>query len=433
MVSAAFPPTGGPGVQRSLKFAKYLPQFGWLPTVWAAETLAGLPSDPTLLDDLPPEITVHRWNRIGPAQKLRRALPRRFAVAKAIDWRLEKWIARNAWPDTCSVWARTGEAAARRVIERERIDLIYSTFSPPSNHQLALQLKRQTGLPWVADFRDLWTDDHHYRPPSQQSRKADARLQEEILNEADAVIAVTPRQTEILANHVPALRHKFSTITNGFDPDDFREDLPANTRDQPPFVLAYVGRMDRRGPEDVWLAALKNLAERLGPARDSFLLRIVGHADRGTLAAIREAGVPHTFTGYVAHAEAVREMRSADALLLLPFDGPNAGSVIRAKLFEYLAAQRPIVAVGPRDGETAKIVRCCGAGVTVSPDAKAIGSALYELVERRRAGEPLRGCPPEQLEPFSRVTLTERLASVFNGLVAGAPSPACSVGPPWPT
>ncbi len=428
MIAAAFPPMGGSGVQRTVKFAKYLPRNGWLPTVWAAEPPDDAPLDPTLLDDLPDEVVVHRRPADGLVRSARRVV-RRMARAQgitarlgaAVDWRLARWESQRPLPDSLIPWARNSVTPLARIIERERIDALYSTFSPASNHWLALRLKRLTGLPWVADFRDLWTDDYRYVEPSAGRRRAHRTLEQEVLQEADAVIGVTPRQTKVLAAHLPQEADKFVTITNGFDPDDYESDVPAGEKTQRDrFVLAHVGRFDRWRTGEAWFAGLRRLADTLGDKRERFLLRIVGHAAGDTLARLSAAGIPFEFTGYVSHRDAVHEMRRADALLLNVPDGPNAKTVLPAKVFEYLAARRPIVLVGPVGGACEPLLRRHRAGWCVGFDSLRIANVLETVFCKWRRGR-LTGIelPPETLEPYSRATLTARLAGVLDAVTTG--------------
>lgn len=455
MISSVFPPTGGSGVQRTVKFAKYLSRFGWRPIVWAADAIDELPRDETLLADLPEDVSVHRQPLNGVYHTTRKALARlrncnglTGKLGEAMNWRLEARLARIGSPDRFINWAKAGVDPLCRLIESEGIDAIYSTFSPASNHWLGLALKQRTQLPWIADFRDLWTDEHRYVEPvghtSAQSRRSiDEALQQTILETADAVIGVSPSQTAILSRYVPLERHKFVTITNGFDPHDFpafnseppafatiRPDAkPATTSHVPPttrrtsrrgvFVLSHVGRFDQWRTPSSWFAGLERFVRYVGDpsTRRDFQFRVVGHANETTRRRLQDTGARCVFTGYVSHVQAVAEMCSADALLLSVPDGRNAESVIPAKLFEYLASGRPVLVVGPRGGECETIVRDAQAGLTACLDEQAIAGALCELYDAWRLDEPLLGCPFETLEPFSRVELTKRLASLLDGLV----------------
>lgn len=430
MIAYAFPPTGGPGVQRSAKFAKFLPRFGWRPTVWTVEEAQGLPRDASLCEELPPEVTICPRAPGGGVLAMRRTL-RGFVnaragegltgvasrFAKAVDWRLESWIASTSLPDDCIGWARKSLGPLLHRLEVEPIDVIYSTFSPASNHWLGLELKRRTGLPWVADFRDLWTDDCRYREPSPSRRASHRRLEQEILEAADVVIGVTPRQSKILSDHVPQFREKFVTITNGFDPDDFTAYEPPHARRREEFVLSYVGRFDLSQTSDEWFAALRSFIAGLGERSSKFILRVVGHVNRTAQARLAATGARCEFVDYVPHREAIEAMRDADALLLSAPTGPNGDSVIRAKVFEYLASRRPILAVGAKGGECERIVRACEAGVCATFDVRSIQRALKKLWEAWEADKPIAGARPERLQAYDRQELTRQLAEAFDDLV----------------
>ena len=434
MIAYAFPPTGGPGVQRSAKFAKFLPRFGWLPTVWTVEEAEGLPRDASLCEELPPEVTVCPQAPGGGVLAMRRTL-RGFVnaragegmtgiasrFAKAVDWRLESWIASTALPDDCIGWARKSLGPLLHRLEVEPIDVIYSTFSPASNHWLGLELKRRTGLPWVADFRDLWTDDCRYREPSPSRQAAHRRLEQEILEAADVVIGVTPRQSKILSGHVPQSREKFLTITNGFDPEDFTAYEPPHARRhagrREEFVLSYVGRFDLSQTSDEWFAALRSFVVGLGEKGSKFIFRVVGHVNRTAQTRLLATGARCEFVDYVPHREAIEAMRDADALLLSAPIGSNGDSVIRAKVFEYLASRRPILAVGAKGGECERIVRSCDAGVCATFDVRSIQRALKKLWEGWEAGEPIAGAKAERLRAYDRQELTRQLAEAFDDLV----------------
>jgi len=434
MIAYALPPTGGPGVQRSAKFAKYLPQFGWLPTVWTVDEADGLPRDETLCDDLPAEVTVCPKGIGSGVVAVRRSL-RGFAnartgeglsgiasrFAKAVNWRVDQWVGATLFPDDCIGWARRSVGPLVRLLSGESFDVLYSTLSPASNHWLALELKRRTRLPWVADFRDLWTDDCRYRETSPQRRAAHRQLEQNILEQADVVVGVTPRQTEILSAHVPGQQSKFVTITNGFDPHDFVDmDAPSlPLRDE--FVLSFVGRFALSQTSAEWFAALRSFIDGLGGQAPRFLLRVVGSMNKTAQAKLRATGARCEFVDYVPHRDAIRAMCASDALLLHAPTGPNGDSVICAKLFEYLAARRPILLVGPRGGECERIVRACGAGQTVTFSERAIRAALRRLFEAWKQGDPMPGARRDRLQVYSRVELTQQLVGVFDQLAPRAP------------
>jgi len=435
MIACAFPPTGGPGVQRSLKFVKYLPTCGWMPTVWASEPLPGLPEDASLLSDIPSEVIVHRARQDRAAQWT--ALIDRLSDAKAFSGvsMLDRGVAwvrayrtRRLFPDDQTGWARRSLVPLTRLMRDAPIDLIYSTFSPASNHWLALQLKRRTGLPWVADFRDLWTDDYRYEEPSARRRVAHRSLENELLETADAVISVSDRQTELLARRISRSAAKFYTITNGFDPDDIPPDKdrepghkPRVFDDSEPdaacFTIAHVGRLDRRRTPNAFFQGLVRFVRAHESEPGRMVFESVGHVSDTVVDRLRATGLSVRRVGAVSHGDAIARMQRADLLLLPVPQGPNADSVIPAKLFEYLATGRPILVIGPNGGEAARMVTRCRAGRAVGFDGASFARALSGFRDAWAAGRAPVGCAPDRLEPFNRIRLTQQLARVFDGLI----------------
>ncbi|MBU0718428.1 MAG: glycosyltransferase, partial [Planctomycetes bacterium] len=194
----------------------------------------------------------------------------------------------------------------------------------------------------------------------------------------------------------------------------------ADTMDK--FVLAHVGRFDRWRTPDVWFAGLQRFVERLGFDRQRFELRIVGHIDVQTRAKIEAARVNYTCAGHVPHEQAIVEMMSADALLLNVPDGPNADSVIPAKLFEYLAAGRPVLVIGPRNGQAEQIVQSCDTGVTANFHPELIAAALGRLFSAWHLKRPLVGCERSCLIPYDRIRLTGKLAAILDRAINNAGS-----------
>ncbi len=228
MIGHAAPPQDSAEVERSAKFVNGLRYFGWLPTVWTSNEVDSLPLDPTLCDRQPPGAAVCPRNTGSGILAMRRSL-RGFVnaragegltavasrFAKAGELRLEAWQSATSLPDDYIPWARRTINLLMRQIRSEHFNAIYSTSSAASNHWLALELKRRTNLPWVADFRDLWNDDCRYRDPSPQRLAAHPQLEQEILESADVVIAVSERQRRILADQIPTKYDSIIAIKNG--------------------------------------------------------------------------------------------------------------------------------------------------------------------------------------------------------------------------
>jgi len=403
-------------VQRTARFAKYLSRLGWRVHVWTTRGTPGLPVDESLLADVPPEVTVHRRDSFDVYSTLR-------SVRPGVGWRLAaplRHILARSVPDERLWWALGSLRPLRRLVRSAGIDVIYSTFSPPSNHLLAWWMKRRTGVPWVADFRDLWTDDCTYRGRGIR-RWMDRALETRFLRDADAVVAASESQRRILARRSSQRTARFHTITNGFDPDDFAS--PPPERERGTFVLTYVGALSSTRVDDTLIDGVADFARAVGDeqcAASPFRFDVVGVTSAALRERFQARGVPLSWSGYVEHAEAVRRMRAADVLLLPTAMGRNGDTLIPGKLFEYLASGRPILAVGDPEGEACRLVRRLGGGVTCERSAGAIRAALSELY-RRRAGEgaaspSVRAGAARDLTEFSRAKLAEQLSDVLRGV-----------------
>ncbi len=439
MICAAFPPTGGAGVQRSAKFAKYLPHFGWKPIVWTCGPVTDLPRDDSLLRDLPEGLDV-RPHSFGDAsgwatgitwlvEATLHFLGLNGDFRRGVQWRVDRAaraVVSLLIPDPQVFWALSSLHELRRVIARENVDVIYSTFSPASNHLLGWLLKRVTHRPWVSDYRDLWTEDcwYPFAAGPLWRRAADRFLERRFLEDADAVIGVSEPQTRILSARVPGGERKFRTIPNGFDTDDFeRERIYRDTRAEDgtavetrKFVMAHVGRFTRERVRPEMIEGIRRFVRALHDDRDQFELRIVGWVSPGLRRELEDAGVPHVARGYVSHHEAIAEMVRADALLLQYPDELNADTAISGKLFEYFAANRPVLMIGPQSSVTQQLVQSLNAGTGADPDANSVCAALSELWRQWQAGALRSHCDPRRLHRYTRRNLAGELATLLDAV-----------------
>jgi glycosyltransferase involved in cell wall biosynthesis len=281
-----------------------------------------------------------------------------------------------------------------------------------------------TGRPWVADFRDLWTDNYTYSRNGPVRRAIDRWIEQAILTTADAVSAVTPEQTRILSEHVPAQAGKFTCVTNGVDLEDFEwiDRRRARAKCHGPadwFVLTFVGRLRSTVVSDGLIRGIGRFVRQLPSQDERFELRVVGDVSDDLRARFADSGVAIRATGYVQHDRAIEEMVSADALLLLAPHGPNAHTGLTAKVFEYLAAARPILFVGPGQSEACQLVERCSAGVRAEGDAAAVQAALTELWRRWKSGTLPPACASDWLGQFTREHLARRLAGVLDRVHRG--------------
>lgn len=438
-VAYYFPPRCGSGVQRSAKFAKYLPHYHYEPIVLTT-ALSDIPParDDGLLRELP-DVSIYR-------ARSHEGLIRRLSAAGAGP--LVSSILR---PDAQVLWRRHALALARKIAARHAIDLIYTSVQPWSSAQVGLELKRMLGVPWVLDFRDLWTGCTHATWPTRLHFWLERRLERKVLHAADAIVVATPGMADILRAAHPRLAGRIHTIFNGYDGEDIPGAIPPSR--SPKLRIAFAGRFQswRQGgilrrlgralgyrncvtdfsthsPLYLLRAVRALLAERPAFSR-KLRVDLIGQVGRDNEQLVIDLGLERIVRlgGRLGHADAIAALRAAD-LLFLPMmteEEDRRSYNVSGKIFEYLALGKPILAAVP-EGDASDIVRRAGAGWVVAPyDVEGIKALLVRLIERRR--EALRSIHPDRdfIRRFERKTLTGQLAALFSELLA-APEPCAS-------
>jgi glycosyltransferase involved in cell wall biosynthesis len=411
LVSLYFPPAGGGGVQRPLKFAAHLPALG-------IETHVLAPDDPKWVhrdDDLrpPTQAWVHRVRFLGPGGRRPAEDLHGLEGLARISTQAGLLARRLLLPDASVSWVLTATPAAIRIVRRERIDAVITTSPPGSVHMIGAAVKRATGVRWVADLRDSLVAHPHRRSDSTATRLKErsshgvARL---VARSADAIVSVS----DAIADEVRALdpKGRVATIPNGCDFDDF---AGLEYRRSQRFRITHTGSFFGKRSPRPFLSALAGsgldvVARFIGDFRaaDREWAAGLGLGDRLEL---------HPFT---TRRRALELQRDSEALLLLiPEAGGRGRGVLSGKVFEYLAAERPILAAVPPEGAAAELLRESGAGLVVPPDDEgAIRAGLADLESRYRAGS-LDGTalPRELKERLSRRARAEELAELLRSLL----------------
>ncbi|MCX7729393.1 MAG: glycosyl transferase family 1, partial [Bacteroidia bacterium] len=374
IITYYWPPSGGSGVQRWLKFVKYLTQKNYYCIIYTPENPEVPVIDESLLKDIPTQnfeviktkiIEPYSLYKIFTGKSSKEKITvsflnekkRKFSFAEKIS----QWIRGNCFiPDARMFWIKPSFNYLSHYIKQNSIDCIISTGPPHSMHLIALKLKEKfPRLKWIADFRDPWTniDFLNELPLTNWSKKKHQQLEKKVVQAADAVISVSPTLTKELSALDNTHPHKFFTITNGFDEDDFKNilqtplSIPENQ-----FTLTYAGLIPpNRNPELLW-AAIKELSdEKTLPG--TFKLNIIGKVDAVVKESISQYQIGNfiQYTDYLPHAKVLEQEAQSSALLLLINNAPNSKGILTGKLFEYLALQKPILAIGPTDGDAAHI------------------------------------------------------------------------------
>lgn len=430
VISYYFPPAGGPGVQRWLKFVKYLRDEGYEPVLYVPQGAAYPVTDESLAAEIPPGLTIHRGHIIEPSsvfssgKKISAGFIDASSGKKGWKSRLMTWVRANVFiPDARMLWIRPSVRRLKKILREEGIDTLISTGPPHSTHLIALGLKRaDPHLQWIADFRDPWTkiDYFHHLPLTRWARRRHFRLESEVLAQADQVIVVTPSMAR---DYRPRVRGRLHVITNGYD----TEDLP----DSPPpldekFTLCHVGSLNAdRNPYELW-EVLARLRAQNPAFRNDLRICLTGNVSPAVFETLRKNGLDDCVQHipYAPHAQVVRSQHAARVLLMLMNRTPDGALYMAGKLFEYLAAARPILLVGFAHSDAADILRECQAGYALDfSDRKGLEEALRTLYREYRLGQDTGRKVSPQSEKYTRRALTARLAREVLACPAEHPSP----------
>ncbi len=412
-----FPPMGMGGVQRITKFAKYLPLFGWRPLVLTVKKVEYMAQDPSLLEELSPEVKVVRTGSFDPLRILyvwRRLWGKRKQKGDSVLTSLGKRARLSSWfyfPDNKVGWVPFALIKGLKLYRREKFDLIFSTSPPPSLHLTGYLLKLLTKTPWIADFRDPWIGYQLESFPTPVHLFFKQRMERFIMCHADKVIAANPVIEEGFDRKY-ASSGKIHLVDQGYDEEDFQ-----NVPDQTPgiFTIGYLGTFSPDcNPEPVF-AALGELISKNKIPQDmvKFVhyglplgIDMVALIEKCNLRNVVQSG------GYLSHKEALNEMRKTSVSLLVTSDDP---SVFPAKVFEYLRLRKPIMGIVPPESQIARLLIETGTGKVVSPwDKDGIKNILLIYFNRFTKGQLVTDIDSDLPGRYERKSLSLKLASLFD-------------------
>lgn len=416
IITYYWPPSGGAGVQRWVKFAKYLPASGWDPVILTVDPeYAAYPvTDYSLTKDLPASVKVHATpatNYFSIYRKNKSNIPSAgFAnnVDDSLKGKFFRFVRGNFFlPDPRRGWNRYAFKKAVELIKNEGIRHVITTSPPHSTQLIGLSIKKKfPAIRWIADLRDPWTDIYYYHQfyPTLLSKTIDRILEKRVLINADNIVTVGQSLRTLFASKAVGLEKKINVITNGFDESDFNGVDPTSPTK---FTLTYVGTLADNYPIAGLLDALKRLA-----ANDiDFLLRFVGSVSDNARNKLKMK-LPDSsveIIQYVSHTDAIKYMKSSSILILIIPEHSSSKSIITGKIFEYLASRRPILCLGPADGDAAEIIHNAEAGETYHySESDKITNFLIENI-----AEPTQSSD-NKIFNYSRRNLTNELSEILN-------------------
>ena len=430
VVTYYWPPSGGSGVQRWVKFAKYLPQEGWQPVIYTPENPEYTAIDHTLEAEIPHTVEIIRRPITEPYNLYRKLMGKGASTdmktltagasggavteissgKKSFKQRLSLWIRGNLFvPDPRVGWVKPSVRFLKKYLAEHPVDVIVTTGPPHSMHLIGQRLHKELGLPWIPDFRDPWSRMYYLKhlPMSARTWRRLRSMEQSVLDDCSTVLAVTPLvQEEFQAQ----TKTPVAMITNGYDGGDFEQAVEPDGF----FNVVHTGLFAADGnPLNLWKAlGIKAWAD--ADFKAALRLRLVGKVDREVYDAIAEAGLKDNVVdlGYRDHLTAVREQLAATMLVLPLRNDPEYRPILPGKLFEYLASRRPILGIGQEDGAMARVLANTGAGVTAGWDnLEAMRDFIDKAWEQFKAG----GVPPVEgdIARFSRRSLTRELAALL--------------------
>ena len=430
MIAYDFPPIGGSGVQRTLKFAKYLPEFGWQPLILTVSNPNINEMDSSLLQELPSSIQIYRTSDFR-AEKL---AARKKAQLTKLQNNSEQYKKSsttfmgklrqvltdfvNTWlliPDSTALWFPPALRLGLKIIKQ--CDIIYSTSSPFTNHLVASVLHKVSGKPWVADFRDPWTQNAIYQQSSKLRASVDFFLERRFLRGSDLVVVTCEATAKSFQEMHPFLpKEKFVEITNGFDAEDFDPPVDSSTQK---FTIVYTGRFySQKNASSPFFVALNKLRHDYPQLSAEIQVIFAGAFGDRNYALLKHLNLEDIVKplGYVSHKESIKLLFQAHILLLTVKDAPGGNLIYPGKLFEYLAAQKAILALIP-EGATADLIREMKAGIVIpSDDVETISKTVLDLYHQYKRGEMFAKVY-DNLEKFERHSLTQSLARQLDTVV----------------
>ena len=419
IITYYWPPAGGPGVQRWLKFVKYLPEFGVQPIVYIPENPTYPIVDEGLVNEVSDKAVVLKNKIFEPYQlagffsknKTKKISSGIIPNAKKQSF-IEKillWIRGNLFiPDARVYWVNPSVAYLKKYIQENNIDTIVTSGPPHSLHLIGLKLKQELPIKWFADFRDPWTTIGYHKALklSSYADKKHKKLEKEVLNSADTII-VTSKTTK---TEFEAITNKpIAVITNGYDVEKINKQ-PLDEK----FTMAHIGSfLSDRNPKILWEVLQELIAENSFFA-DCFQLKLIGKISQEIIDSIIDFQLYKYCDnlGYVSHIEAIQHQRTSQVLLLIEIDSKDTKSIIPGKLFEYMVSERPIIAIGPKDSDFAEIITSTNTGVFFTYNEKERLKktilAYFELYLENKLQ-----VYPVGLQQYSRKSLTEQLSKLI--------------------
>jgi len=427
LITYYWPPSGGAGVQRVLKTAKYLREFGWEPIIYTAKDAAYPILDESLLEDVPQDMQVLKGDIWEPyelykkftGQKEKKQVYSGFMNDKgkqSFTQKLSIWIRGNFFvPDARTFWIKPSIKYLKDYLKEHPVDAILSSGPPHSVHMIAKGLKEATGTPWLADFRDPWTNIDFYDQLrlSKWGDRRHRKMEASVVKGCDALSTVSwvwgKEFEEMGASRV-------AVITNGFDDADFRAKAPEL---EEKFVCSHIGFLNQDRNSPVLWEAFGELAKEIPAFKEKLVLRFIGKTDPLCLQQLAEQELSEHVEqiAYVPHSEVLTYTRATQLLMLLVNDVPNVMGHIPGKTYEYVGSRRPVLGIGPPEADFARIISESKSGTVCGfQDKEGMKRALFKMFSLYKKGK--LHTEDADIDRFTRKHAAGQIANFMNEMIS---------------
>jgi len=415
-----WPPSGGPGVQRWLKFVKYLQDFGITPVVYTVENPEYALEDKALEEEIPANIEILKqpiwepYKLAGVFNKTKKTKTNAgfLNTKQSFVGKVSTYIRANYFiPDARMFWIKPSVQFLEAYLKETPVDVIISSGPPHSLHMIGLKLKEKFNLKWVSDFRDPWTaiDYFHQLPLTKKAKKRHFDLEKKVLEKSDAVVVVGKTMRE---NYLKFNSNTF-VLSNGFDSILEESVAILDTK----FSITHIGMLNEdRNPKALW-KALKELGAEVEGFFDDLEIQLIGKVDGTVLELLLVSGLEKQLKqiDYVPHSEVQDYQKRSQVLLLAVNKVPSAKGIVTGKIFEYLVAKRPILAIGPEDGDLSQILKETNAGTIVDfENTKKLKEVILNLYLNYKKNE--LNVYSKNIAQYHRKEITKQLALLLKKL-----------------
>lgn len=415
IITYYWPPAGGSGVQRWLKFVKYFREFDVEPVVYTVDNANYIKEDKTLLDEIPKGIQVLKQPIWQPEQLFfwKQKKQNNNQVATLTQNKFLSFIRGNFFiPDPKVFWVKKSVRFLKKVVEEQKIDVVISTGPPHSMHLIAKQLNEQTNVKWLADFRDPWSNLYYNEDFNHSSiaKKIHQNLEKKILQQADVVTTVSNSlklEFEKTSNNV-------KVITNGFDTEVLdKKELKLDKK----FSISYIGLLPKQSHSDLFFKVLRTLIDTNKNFAKDLQVNFIGDIANEVKLAVEKYNLQNyvTFTGYVSHKKAIEYQQKSQVLLLLIPNVKHNRGILTGKLFEYLTTNRPILAIAPKEGDLEKILENTNTGIVVDYEDEELLTKEILRLYNLFASNNLKVQSTDIMQ-FHRKELTKQMAKTLKQL-----------------